>query len=327
MVRVLHVTNAYPYPEVPEYGIFVKEQIEAVGRAGVESDMIFINGRGKGKKAYLEAVPEIRRRARDADVIHCHHLYSGLATALAVTGKPTVLSFLNDWLHEMDEVKSMTARRVLCNFGARWADRVIFKSPIPPQFSGNPKFLYLPNGANSTQFHITDKAAARQALGLDPDKKYLLFVSSKDRDRPQKRYDRYHATVELLKQTSPELNVEELVLVNQPRERVLNFFNAADLHLMTSDYEGSPNSVKEALCCGLAVVTTRVGNVEDLLAGVPGCHVDHSFEPAELADLVRRTLAESVSREAIRNGFLAKDFSQEGVTRRLIETYEELSRR
>lgn len=327
MTRVLHVTNAFPYPEVPEYGIFVKEQIEAVSRAGVESDMIFINGRGKGKKAYLEAVPEIRRRARNTDVIHCHHLYSGLATALAMTGKPTVLSFLNDWLHEMDEVRSMNVRRLLCNFGARWASRVIFKSPIPPHFAGDPRFLYLPNGANSAQFHITDKAQARQALGLDPDKKYALFVSSKDRDRPQKRYDRFTATINLLKQTAPDLQLEELVLVNQPRDRVLNFFNAADLHLMTSDYEGSPNSVKEALCCGLAVVTTKVGNVEDLLSGVPGCHVDTSFEPARLAELTRQALAENAPRETIRNGFLAKDFSQEGVTRRLVSLYDELKRR
>lgn len=326
MTKVLHVTNAFPYPEVPDYGIFVKEQIEAVRRAGVETDMVFINGRGRGKRAYLDAVPHIRQRARDADVIHCHHLYSGLAAALAMTGKPVVLSFLNDWLHEMDEVKSINARRLLCNFGTRWATRVIFKSPIPPQFANQSKFIYLPNGVNSTQFHITDKATAKVALGLDPNKKYALFVSSKNRDRPQKRYERYRATLDLLAKTAPELELEELVLVNQPRNRVLNYFNAADLHLMTSDYEGSPNSVKEALCCGLAVVTTNAGNVEDLLSGVPGCHVAASFESKELAELVKRSLAENVPREDVRASFLAKDFSQEGVTRRLVQTYEELAR-
>ncbi|MCB1041217.1 MAG: glycosyltransferase family 4 protein [Acidimicrobiales bacterium] len=312
---------------MPDYGIFVKEQIDAVGAAGVQTDIVFINGRMKGKRAYLEAVPEIRRRAKDVDVIHCHHLYSGLATFLAMTGKPTVLSFLNDWLYELDEVKSIAIRRALCSFGARWASRVIFKSPVPPQFVGNPKFLYLPNGANSSQFHITPRLEARAALGLDPDKNYLLFVSSKDRDRPQKRYDRFQATVELLRDVAPELNVEELVLVNQPRERVLNFFNGADIHLMTSDYEGSPNSVKEALCCGLAVVSTKVGNVEDLLARVPGCHVAALPEPAQLAELVRRSLSSAVPREVIREAFLVKDFSQEAVTLKLVATYEFLSRK
>lgn len=326
MIKVLHVTNAYPYPEVPEYGVFVKEQIDAISDAGVQSELVFINGRGKGKRAYLEALAQIRQAARSADLIHCHHLYSGLATAVAMTGKPVVLSFLNDWLHEMDEVKSMTVRRLVCNAGARLAMRVIFKSPIPPQFAGDPKFVYLPNGANSAQFHITDKAAAKEALGLDPAKRHALFVSSKDQYRKQKRYDRFRETMDLLAETAPELALEELVMVNQSRERVLDFFNAADLHLMTSDYEGSPNSVKEALCCGLAVVTTRVGNVDDLLSDVPGCRVAQGFGASELAALVREALAEDAPRETVRAGFLAKDFGQGSVTTRLVALYETLKR-
>jgi glycosyltransferase involved in cell wall biosynthesis len=326
-MRVLHVTNAYPYPDVPEYGIFIKEQVDALRQAGVSCDLIFINGRAGGKLAYLAAVAEIRRKARQADVIHCHHLYSGLATALALTGKPVVLSFLNDWLHEMDEVGCMTLRRAVCNFGVRWATRTVFKSPIPNQFVDNPRIVHLPNGVDARRFDIGDKGASRCALGLDPQRRYALFVSSKDRDRRQKRYDRFRATLDILASTAPELDLEELVLVNQPRERVLDFFSAADLHLMTSDFEGSPNSVKEALSCGLAVVSTPVGNVKDLLSGVPGCHVAQDFEPPALARLVRRSLIEGVPREAVRTAFLKKAFSQEDATRQLVSLYHEIAHR
>ena len=327
MLRVLHVTNAFPYEGVPEYGIFVKEQIDSLNnaQAGVTGDVLFVNGRQNGKKAYLEGIRELRRRAKGYDVIHCHHLYSSFVTALALTGKPTVLSFLNDWLHEMDGVSSTLARKIGCNFGAWWARRVIFKSPIPRQFVGNPRFVYLPNGVNSTQFTITSKAEARQALGLDPRKIYLLFVSSKERDRPQKRYDRFTAVLTEVRRANPDLDVEELVLVNQPRERVLNFFNAADIHLMTSDFEGSPNSVKEALCCGLAVVSTDVGNVRDMMAGVPGCAVASTFEVADLAGLVTTVLRSPAEREVIRAGFLAKDFSQAAAMRKLVAVYRDVA--
>jgi glycosyltransferase involved in cell wall biosynthesis len=44
--------------------------------------------------------------------------------------------------------------------------------------------------------------------------------------------------------------------------------NAADCLLLTSITEGSPNVVKEALMCGLPVVTTHVGDVEELLRDV-----------------------------------------------------------
>lgn len=327
VVNVLHVTNAYPYPEVPEYGIFVKEQIESVAAAGVATNLVFINGRLEGKSAYLKAIKAIRAKARHADVIHCHHLYSGLATYLAFTGKPIVLSFLNDWLHEMDGVNSTVARKALCNLGVILAQRVIFKSPIPPQFVGNDKFVNLPNGADAKRFYITDQAPARVRLGLDDDAFYLLFVSSKDQYRTQKRYDRFRACIDRLQAAHPERDVRELILVNQPRERVLDFFNAADVHLMTSDFEGSPNSVKEALCCGIPVVTTDVGNVRDMLDGVPYAFVSNATEEAELVGLVERLFETPVDRPAIRDGFLSKGISKEVVLARLIDIYKALSAR
>jgi len=325
MLNVLHVTNAYPYPEVPEYGIFIKEQIDSLSQTGtIHNEVVFINGRREGKKAYLEGIAEIRRRAGDCDLIHCHHLYSGFAAAAALTGKPRVLSFLNDWLHEIEGVRSEMMRTALCNIGVWSADRLIFKSPIPQRYRNDKRFIYLPNGANSAQFHITDRQTARKALNLDLEAVYLLFVSSKDIGRPQKRYDRFKKVVEIVQSSFQGRRVEELILVNQPRDRVLDFFNAADLHLMTSDFEGSPNSVKEAVCCGTPVVTTNVGNVQHLLENVPFCRVASDFDVQELASLVGDLLLEQVDRDEIRKSFLAKNFTQEETAGRLEKVYKEL---
>jgi len=128
--------------------------------------------------------------------------------------------------------------------------------------------------------------------------------------------------VDHLQAAHPERDVRELILVNQPRERVLDFFNAADVHLMTSDFEGSPNSVKEALCCGVPVVTTDVGNVRDMLDGVPHAYVSNTMEPAELVDLVERLFAGPLDRPVIRDGFLSKGISKEAVLTRLIDIYK-----
>ncbi|KQZ17966.1 hypothetical protein ASD47_10960 [Caulobacter sp. Root1472] len=320
---MLHITNAFPYAEVPEYGVFVKEQIDSLDRAGVETKVLFMNGRRDGKSAYTKGVSDIRKAAANYDILHCHHLYSGFATALAFTGKPVVLSFLNDWLHEMDGVKSEMARKLGCGFGVRWADRVIFKSPVPAALGGSDRYLNLPNGVNATQFRIIPRQEARARLGLSPDAVYVLFVSSKDKNRAQKRYDRFAATMDIVRETNPGKQIEELVLVNQPRERVLDFFNSADLHLLSSDFEGSPNSVKEALCCGTPVVTTDVGNVKEMLEGVPNSYVSSSTEPQTLAELVQKVVSADVDREAVRDGFLAKGLSQEAIAQKLISVYEE----
>ncbi len=49
--------------------------------------------------------------------------------------------------------------------------------------------------------------------------------------------------------------------------------NAADVMLLTSMSEGSPNVIKEALACNCPIVTTDVGDVHERLDGVEGCYV------------------------------------------------------
>ncbi len=51
---------------------------------------------------------------------------------------------------------------------------------------------------------------------------------------------------------------------------VRDYFAAADLVVMTSTREGSPNAIKEALSMNKCIISTRVGDVEGLIQGVQG---------------------------------------------------------
>jgi len=66
-------------------------------------------------------------------------------------------------------------------------------------------------------------------------------------------------------------------------------FNAADVLLLTSDREGSPNTVKEAMACNLPVVATDVGDVRSRLDGVANSHVA-AIDDDRLADAVEAVL-------------------------------------
>ncbi|MBI04422.1 MAG: hypothetical protein CMI96_01230 [Pelagibacteraceae bacterium] len=61
------------------------------------------------------------------------------------------------------------------------------------------------------------------------------------------------------------LNNDELILLGDV-DNISDFYRTSDLFLFTSEYEGSPNCVWEAMACGLPVITTNVGNISEIIS-------------------------------------------------------------
>jgi glycosyltransferase involved in cell wall biosynthesis len=65
-------------------------------------------------------------------------------------------------------------------------------------------------------------------------------------------------------------------------------YQAADIFLLTSDHEGTPNVLLEAMACGLPVIATRAGGVPEVVEdGVSG----YLVEPSDEEMLIRRILS------------------------------------
>lgn len=318
-MKVLHITVNYPTEQYPVFGIFVKEQVESLQKIGVECDVFFSNGKeGGGMKAHRASIKKVRKLLRENhyDVIHCHHSISGLILFLAggTFGHRCVVSYQNDPTREFGGMKLF--RLLYAAF-----DKVIIKNTT--ELLNKKKVVYLPNGTNESFFYPKDKGECREKLGWDKDKHYILYMDSNKGKRTQKRHDRYEETLNIAKKTIPE--IVSIELSNTPREQIPIYMNACDLHLMTSDFEGSPNSVKECLCCNTPVVCTPVGNVQDMMGDIPGCYVSAGFTSEELADDVVKVL----TAEEPFNGrelFLAKGYGIEMVARKLTALYELLKR-
>ena len=76
-----------------------------------------------------------------------------------------------------------------------------------------------------------------------------------------------------------------------PQSQLVDFYRASDVLLLTSNYEGMPISVLEALGCGLPVVSTRVGEVPRVVKnGFSGEIVD-SFDAGQIAAGLKKVLA------------------------------------
>ncbi len=311
-MKVLHITNNFPTKKYPIFGVFVKEQVESLAQTNTISEVFFINGKENGKIEYLRSIIRLRKLLKTSsfDIIHCHHAFSGIIFLLSGFSSkiPSVVSFQND---PSDE-SFLNLFHIIKPFTTSW----IFKNNSI--FADGVKGYYLPNGVDTNFFKPINRTEACVKIGLNPNKIYILFVSS-NYLRKQKRYDRYQSVISELKKWNNE--IEELLLINTERNLVPYFFNAASLHLLTSDFEGSPNSVKEALSCEIPVVSTNVGNVADLLDGVNGSYCAHGNSENELYNLCQKSLIDK-SQSNSRNKLIEKKYDIESVALKLKDIYK-----
>lgn len=314
-MKVLQITNNYPTIKFPISGIFVKEQIDSLTELGIDNTVYLINGREKGKIEYVKQIFRIKNHLKKHtyDIIHCHHALSALTLFFSgYTKKNVVISFQNDPENELGIIlfKWLQKKSII----------QIFKNNS--RFANNKKGFYLPNGVNSDLFHPIDREEACKVTGLSSEKRYVLFISSNFM-RHQKRYDRFSEIINLLRTKYEMDDIEEFKLINIKRDLIPYYFNSASLHLLTSDFEGSPNSVKEAMACNIPVVATNVGNVAELLSEVQGSYVSKTKSSEELARLAAIALSDQVNnngREVIKKNGLDID----SVAKKILNIYKKI---
>lgn len=314
-MKILQVTTNYPTPEHPIFGIFVKEQVESLQKLGIDSDVFYCDGENKGFRKYITYVPKLwwKVLTGNYDIVHCHHALS--AIIFTMTGWPLckkcVLSYQNDPDREWGGTIFQALTLLFNAF-------IIKNKSIYLKYK---KAFYLPNGCNADFFRPMNKQECRKALGLDPTKIYVLYMDSNKGVRTQKRKDRFDATLQLLRDKYGYSNLEEIALRNTPREKIPAYMNAIDFHLISSDFEGSPNSVKECVCCNTPVVSTDVGNVKEMIGAIKGCSVVEDFSAEALAKAADGILKRKEP-FAGREKFLSKGYGMETVANKLYGIYK-----
>jgi teichuronic acid biosynthesis glycosyltransferase TuaC len=328
-MKVLHVTNAFPTHDNPDYGIFIHEQIASLQKHVELNDIYFINARDHGAIEYIKSICRLHKIliTKNYDIIHCHHLFSFYVVFLTFAWKKTkiVVSLLNQPEYEIKLKIPKFLKKIAFKIAKIYSNKIILKNTLAKKDKSDSKIIQIPNGVDDQKFKIIARSQAKEFLGLRQESNYILFVSSKNPNRKQKRRDLFLEIVSQLKKRFPEKNFEAIEISGVSREKVRYFFNACCCHLLTSDYEGSPNSVKEALVCGVPVVSRPVGNVKEMIGENPFCKIFVEQDITHVVDFVGAMypIADS-ARSNLRDVIYEKRLDMSSIAKKLMRTYIDL---
>ncbi|MFE9681737.1 glycosyltransferase [Streptomyces sp. NPDC006285] len=273
-------------------------------------------GLAREVRSLRQAVREVR-----PDVVHAHSAKAGLAVRLAVRGRVPTVFQPHAWSFEAVGGTTELLARNWERLGARWASRVICVSEAERrtgQRSGvRARWSVIPNGIDLERFHPASVDAVRAGIplleGVDAAAPLVVCVGRLCRQKAQ------DVLLEAWGEVTRRVPGARLVLVGDgPDARTLRagapasvlfagavadavpWYQAADLVVLPSRWEGMALAPLEAMACGRPVVLTEVdGARESLPPGQgPRCLVPPE-RPQALAGAVAELLLDPLLRESL----------------------------
>jgi glycosyltransferase involved in cell wall biosynthesis len=297
-------------------------------------------------------LPLLRELPR-VDVLHAHMLGSNFWGSLlgGLAGVPAIVAHEQTWSFRGGAIRKTLDRAVI----GRLADRIVTVSEQDrtrmAELEGVPrdKIVLIRNSVTARPPTGHD---VRDELGIPRDAPVLVALAML---RRQKALDVLLQAVASARSRAPTL---ALVLAGGPvvdnpeadrlrsvtddlglgdavhmvgrRDDVGDLLAAADIGVLSSDYEGTPLAVLEYMQAGLPVVATSVGGVPEFVTdGVEGLLVPPR-DPAALADALTRLLDDPPRRaEMGRQGQerMTTEFGHERSVERFVALYDELLER
>lgn len=285
-------------------------------------------------------------RYRTMDIFHFHIGGSYMILPLLATkllGKPSLVKISGWW--EMDRGflqphKTMAAllrRIIFC------ADRIVAVSQeirTRLQSLGFPKkrIVAIANGVDTRRFYPSQLPTQQSLVfvgRLVAEKglfDLLRAVSLLARDFPDLRLSLAGEGDERSKLAdfAAELGIIGQVVFLGKRTDVADVLREASIYVQPSLSEGLPNSLLEAMACGIPVVVTRVGGMPDVVEDTVHGLVVEPGQPEELAAALKRLLSdpERAQRMGVAGAMkIEKDFSLGAIADRMLAVYETLLHR
>ena len=285
---------------------FVIDQVIALNNLDIKTEYFTI--RGKGIIGYLKSMPRLLKsiKKHKPNLIHAHYGLSGLLSVIQ-RKIPVIITF-----HGSDVNNKRV--RPFSWMASRFSIGNIFVAKEMLQLMPSPNSYVIPCGVDMELFKPIKQSEARKEFGLNPDKKYILFSACFD--NPVKNFPLAKEAVSLLNNK----NIELLELKGFTRMQVLHIMNAADMMLMTSFTEGSPQFIKEAMACNRPIVATDVGDIKWLFGAIEGTYLG-KFSADDISAKIKMALMHRNTQG--RDRILKLQLGAEFIAQKIIKVYNQ----
>ena len=204
------------------------------------------------------------------------------------------------------------------------------------------KITSIPNPIDTHIYRKGNKQEARQRLGLPQDKKLILFASQRVTNENKGMSYLVEACRQLsdLKKDLCEVvilggHAEEVVgqlpmkahplgYVND-EQRIVDVYHAADVFVLPSLSENLPNTIMEAMACGVPCVAFKVGGIPEEIDHLKNGYVAAYRDAADLAKGIAWVLQEadyeSLSEQAVHK--VTQCYSQQSVAIKYLDVYQQ----
>ena len=222
---------------------------------------------------------------------------------------------------------------------SKWLEK---QAKVSALFVGQ-RITNIPNPIDTHVFCPQDKAEARLAAGLPATKRLILFVSQKVTDeRKGIRY--FEEAVDKLVAKYPEMKNDTAIAILGGHSEEVNFnlpsyslgyvsderkivlvYNSADVFVLPSLEDNLPNTIMEAMACGVPCVGFKVGGIPEMIDQGKNGYVANCRDVDDLAAGMHWVLDEA-DRDSLRLACLQKvmrNYSQNAVAMKYIEVYNQ----
>jgi len=310
MKHVLILTAAYPTNEYPGKMTYIQEQLESLRAYNKEFHFYLCDFKGyKSKLNYLRACETVKRMYYEKNISFIHAHYSLSALIPYLLNLPYVVTF-----HGSDV--NISSNRCVSYVISRRSEFNIFVSKkLHARIPNCQNARVVPCGVNLKTFYPVNQQTAKHKLNMDINKKYILFPG--DLSNKLKGPKLFNDVISRI----GSQHIGYVELKNKSRAEVNLLLNACSLVLMTSENEGSPQIIKEAMACNTPIVSVDVGDVKDIIENTSGCYICER----NVNDLVQNIKQVLQDEPRTRGRNVIKDVSLSNIAKKLISVYEKIT--